>query len=334
MKGLRGFISICLTVCLLLSGNSNVVTNAQINVDTNTQTLDEGEFYVYPITVESNWFDFTVLEKVEMLQINESYLSEFTDEQLVHAIADYPYLVDIYAYESMEEGLQIFSEYCSAYSELLKRDNGYEAFVKYGNELVASYKNNPREDGRTDFVSMAILDIIDTLSIEQTDMIMTTSDEPTTPIGTSVPYRVYSENHTTTYHALADNEIVSTYGVTLVRNGSCKYNCHSYAWYSTSSSNSYWISDPTIYTTDGSYTRKFIGSVSSSIYSCGLSTNDKILYASNTHSALFVDNPLNGAPLANLTAQSKWGQLGVFKHYVTNVPAGYDYSSVTIWHRQ
>jgi hypothetical protein len=142
MKGLRGFISICLTVCLLLSGNSNVVTNAQINVDTNTQTLDE----------------------------NESYLSEFTDEQLVHAIADYPYLVDIYAYGSMEEGLQIFSEYCSAYSELLKRDNGYEAFVKYGNELVASYKNNPREDGRTDFVSMAILDIIDTLSIEQTDM--------------------------------------------------------------------------------------------------------------------------------------------------------------------
>jgi hypothetical protein len=141
MKGLRGFISICLTVCLLLSSNSNVVTNAQINVDTNTQTLDE----------------------------NESYLSEFTDEQLVHAIADYPYLVDIYAYGSMEEGLQIFSEYCSAYSELLKRDNGYEAFVKYGNELVASYKNNPREDGRTDFVSMAILDIIDTLSIEQTE---------------------------------------------------------------------------------------------------------------------------------------------------------------------
>jgi len=59
--------------------------------------------------------------------------------------------------------------------------------------------------------------------------------------------------------------------------------------------------------TDGSYSLKHSGSVSTFINLWNASYNDKIYYASNTHSALFIDNPSNGAPLATGMARSKWG---------------------------
>ena len=296
----------------------------------------EEEKYKYAITVESDdWFDYSVLEKNKMLEIDNQTTSEMSDEELVRAIADYPYLIDIYVCDTMDEGLKQFGETCNAFCVLMKRQSGAEAFIKYSKIIINEMKEKPRSDGRTEFVSIALSDISKQLekSIETVMTCYTSLSAPTTPNGSSVSYITPSENHTTAYHATLDNEVVSTYGVTLVRNGSCKYNCHSYAWHSTSSGNIYWINNPSVYMTDGSYKRKYSGSVSSSIYSLGLSVNDRIYYASNTHSAYFIDNPLNGAPLATLKAKSKWGQLGVFEHTVTNVPSSYSYSTVTIWHR-
>lgn len=292
---------------------------------------------VYSSTIESEeWFEHSVLEKSEMLRIDARRIEKMTDEQLVRAIADYPYLVDIYIGDTMSEGLEQFKGTCDAYNELMKREGGAESFVKYSQNVISEMKDNPREDGRTVFVTQALEDIVEELKgHNKLDAInyATSSSGPTTPNKNPVPYTTPSESHTSAYHATLDKEVVTTYGVKLVRNGSCKYNCHSYAWHSTASSNPYWIAKPTIYMTDGSYMRKFSGSVSNSIYTCGLSVNDKVYYASNTHSALFIDNPLNGAPLATLKVRSKWGKLGVLEHTVTNVPASYNYSTVSIWHR-
>ena len=142
-----------------------------------------------------------------------------------------------------------------------------------------------------------------------------------------------SESHTTAYHQAADADAVSTYGVSLVRQGSCKYNHHSYAWYSSLSSNTCWMSDPSAYMTDGSYTLKYSGGTSSSLYSYGVSQNDRLCYANNSHSAIFTGYTGGGAPFASYSATSKWRALGVFVHGVTNVPAGYNYTTISIWHR-
>lgn len=295
----------------------------------------EENVYSYKITVESDkWFEYTVCEKVDMLHIEENKLKAMSDEQLVQEIADYPYLIDIYAYDSMEEGLKIFSENCDAFSELMSREGGVQSFEKYANELIESYDIKCREDGRTDFVKVALADIIEYYESEnETDGLCYSTTVPKTPNENAVPYTMPSEPHTTAYHNTLDNEVVSTYGVTLVRTGSCKYNCHSYAWHSTSSTNKYWISNPSIYMTDGSYTRKFLGSTSTATNLCYPSVNDKIYYASNTHSAIFVGNPSSGIPLATSMARSKWGKLGVFEHTISNVPSGYDTSLISIWHR-
>ncbi len=93
------------------------------------------------------------------------------------------------------------------------------------------------------------------------------------------------------------------------------YNCHSYAWYSTSTTNQYWMEHPQRYTEDGSYV---LGDpVAGNI----------ITYFSPSallHSGI-VDYPLFGI------IRSKWGYLGVFKHVVSSCPYYSSPDMVCFW---
>ena len=132
------------------------------SVAADTKDLGEQEHYVYPIDVTSeNWFDYTVLEKSEMLRIDDETLGKMTDEDLVYAIADYPYLVDYLAYG---EDVFRFSEYCSALGELLSRETCADSLKKYSKQIVEEYKTKPREDGRSTVVSYLMQDIAEAVS--------------------------------------------------------------------------------------------------------------------------------------------------------------------------
>lgn len=93
-----------------------------------------------------------------------------------------------------------------------------------------------------------------------------------------------------------------------------KYNCHSYAWYLQSTSNSYWMDNPSAYWSDGSYTSgtKAVGS--------------KITYTQSnsvTHSGI-VSTLYSGASLINFVdlvdVTSKWGEMGLYKHKGNSCP--------------
>ena len=74
---------ICVLILLAMSGIcfTSVAADAEYS--------GKQEHYVYPIDVTSeSWFDYTVLEKSEMLRINDETLGKMTDENLVYAIAD------------------------------------------------------------------------------------------------------------------------------------------------------------------------------------------------------------------------------------------------------
>ena len=62
-----------------------------------------------------------------------------------------------------------------------------------------------------------------------------------------------------------------------------------------------------------------------------ISTGDIIYYGNHSHSAVFAGNSASGAPLATQYVVSKWGKSGLFRHRVSNVPAGYDTSSLQVW---
>ena len=299
----------------------------------------EEQDYTYPLTPESeDWFDYTPREKSEMLRIDEETLSQMTERQLVHAIADYPYLCDIHVYGPMSESVPLVEKYCSALSELTKREDFENKLQLFANELFEDYKTCPRSDGRTESVVSLLQDLIDYYqnrnSQESPELIDPNETSRSAP---SVPYYLYSETHTVSAHDHADQvDILAIYNVSRVRIGSCRYNCHSYAWHSQSANNIYWIPNPTGYTTSGNYTSHYSGNISGNIMYSGVHVYDIVFYQASSisamHSALFIDNPYSGTPWAQALLESKWGQYGVFQHRLTEVPPEYDYSYISVWH--
>ena len=60
----------------------------------------------------------------DVVETEDTDLKKMSDQELVSAIADYPYLVDIYAYDSIGEGIDKLAENCDAYAELISRESG------------------------------------------------------------------------------------------------------------------------------------------------------------------------------------------------------------------
>ena len=72
----------------------SVPSNAyEENLDKSENPFPE---YKYSITPDSDdWNDYSVKEKVEMLRIPDEELSSMTNDELISAIYNYPYLIDI-----------------------------------------------------------------------------------------------------------------------------------------------------------------------------------------------------------------------------------------------
>lgn len=342
MKLFRKIIAISLSVLLF----SAILIPATADVIASDDYALQIPDFTYPITPKSeNWFDYTVLEKVSMLSIPEEKLSIMSDAELVSAIASYPFLVDIYLYgDSVSDGISVVRCYFSALDELLSRDTGLSSLYSYGVQpaellMASTFSEIPEDDH---FISKALIDIYNASIRENTiEQNRSVNASYTTPNGTPLQVLYFNENHTEDEHRQLDiNQIVNVYGVTLIKPGSCLYNCHYYAWYMRGSLlyiNYVWINDPSPYMTDGSYNRVYQGNPNSISYTTDISYNDIIFYGNlsgdkNTwHSAIFRSNANNGAPLASLTCESKWGSYGIFQHAMGNVPAGYDTSVISAW---
>lgn len=304
--------------------------------------------YEYPITVDSpDWFNYTVLEKVEMLRIPDEILERMTDEALVTAIAEYPYLCDLHVYGcgTMEDGISVSRHYFSALHELLTRDNAQEILKSYGVEAVRMFADSAREaDSNEVFVANMLAELINTIcnddvisidysfSVQLKGGVYVGSATVYTPKGTPVTCAVYSDSDSKADHLAEDTKFVNTYGVTLVTAGSCVYNCHSYAWYSRSASNPYWMENPSAYMSDGSYRRIYSGSSGQLYMGTGIQSGDIVYYGGNTHSAVVTASlSVSTAAIGNAPCISKWGSAGVFRHNLGNVPAGYTQTSLTFW---
>lgn len=143
-----------LLIAILVLGNTSFA-------ETKSETLDDNSKYQYPLTRSSdNWFDYSVSEKKTMLRIDNQILASMSDKQLVYAIAEYPYLVDLYAYDFSKEGIDTFSKECSAYAELSKRTSFKESLTEYGKKVIEECSLRS-EDSHSRFVSGAMQDLID-----------------------------------------------------------------------------------------------------------------------------------------------------------------------------
>lgn len=100
---------------------------------------------------------------------------------------------------------------------------------------------------------------------------------------------------------------------TILRSATRKYNCHSYAWYSQSTSNKIWLNTCITYRTDSKSYKRKIGLIN---------VNDKVVYGADVHSGIVYKT--NGDSTGALcTVRSKWGQMPLMEHKALYVPSSY-----------
>lgn len=300
--------------------------------------------YEYPITPDSpDWFNYTVLEKVEMLRIPDGILERMTDEALVTAIAEYPYLVDLGVYGSIDESVPICCEYFSALNELLSRDTAQQAMSTYGLQVVenaAQLASADNDDFENVFLTYKMRELVNYICDDAAIEVSFNEEVGTytvwktvyTPKGTAVKCYVTTEGDSKSYHLSEDQRLMSLYNITLVSSVTCLYNCHSYAWYNRSTSNTYRMDDPSAYMTDGSYRQVYSGSAGPLYMGSGIQKGDIVYYGRGSHSAVITASPTaSSAAIGNAPCISKWGPAGVFQHPFGEVPASYITTSLTVW---
>lgn len=312
---------------------------------------------VYPITPEdSAWNEMESIErKVAACRIPEEQLGIMSNDELIQAILDFPFLCDIFLYSSIEEGVRALEKISDAYVELLSREDSKDSIMNFveqrANSKVRSISAKEEVENEALIALMIYQEqYTSELTYEETMEIVGLSqmyelksvDDSTlsiyassvrTPNGTIVLCETPICSHATSgFHAEVDKDVEETYGVTLVQSGSCTYNCHSYAWYSTAIKNPYWIITPYAYMTDGSYEKVMSGLSASNL---SVDIGDKVFYGTlnePTHSAILVSS-VSGQPLATKYVRSKWGKAGVFYHKASTVPSIYDTQNVSVWSR-
>lgn len=119
----------------------------------------EGDTYEYP-NPESyeNWAELSIEELRELCRVPEDILKNMSDEQLIQAILDYPFVPDVFAFSTMEAGIKALEETCDAYAELLGRESGLESLLKYIEKRVADFDENPT--GEKEFYNEILARII------------------------------------------------------------------------------------------------------------------------------------------------------------------------------
>ena len=109
-------------VCFLTSPISKALTQAVI----------ENNVYKYPIYPgDKEWAEYEAMEKNQMLQIPGDVLNSLTTQDLVKVVVDYPFLSDIFYYDSYSMGFKAVVAGFNGLAELLKRQDAPAALAEY-----------------------------------------------------------------------------------------------------------------------------------------------------------------------------------------------------------
>ena len=280
--------------------------------------------YEYPITPDSpQWRNFTqTSQMIEACQVPEDIVENMTTEALLETVLDYPLMVNVLVQNTPEIGYKFLLENNAAFRELVTRNDMIDVV---DDKLFSEKLRSTAVKTDSEIVSETGLRMIyNVLAAKNSAYVakasQVTNNNVKTPKGSKVPHYenlTWADHDTTSAAATsADNQLARTYpSATKISGPKPAYNCHSYAWHSTSTSNKYWIDSPTLYWSDGSY------KVTSSPKNA-----DKVVYlqgSSVIHSAIYFNAPTK-------LVQSKWGYAGVYRHQQGYGPyAGSTYRAYT-----
>ncbi|WP_309479775.1 hypothetical protein [Brevibacillus agri] len=288
------------------------------------------EYPVKPGTTEWKALE-SKMERQKVSQIPEDVLEQLSTEELVETVLDYPFLIDMYAYDSFEQGFSAVSSNFNGLKELLKREDAASKLLeKYKVTKESKGVKKASSDEMLDLKNLEIIleqsEIKEKLSPNEVEEVEELTEEPKraaaaiyvkTPKGTKVEVLQLGERLSSAEIKALDREVERAYPrTTLLRSATTNYNCHSYAWYSTSSSNKYWMNDPGAYMIDGSYKKRSSASGDSKIY-YDVRGNEHTGIVTTVYSG----PPAPGKDQASMIkVKSKWGQLGLVEHMADDCP--------------
>lgn len=294
-----------------------------------TYTVDEA--YVYPIVPGTDaWKNLDSLDaKIAVCQVDEDLLNAMTTPALVETVLTYPLLPNMYAFNTVEDGLRSVASYFPGIDILFAREDSAECLAAYQTSKQTRSKTVPAIVDVNTKILKELLEPNITPSItkeENSIDLQYIVANVKTPNGSVVEAYYNStwddyDNFTREDALDAHEYYLELYpNMTVLSGISPAYNCHSYAWYNNTTSNKYWIPSPDLYMTDGSYTQKNAPAV-----------GYKVNWTYAGHSAI-VQNMSGG--IQNPTVRSKWGTLGLYIHSLLDCPYSQDISrTVTYWTR-
>ena len=91
------------------------------------------EAYIYPVTPDMDEWKLlpSVIERREACSVPYSILIQMTDSALVETVITHPYFSDVYAFDTVSDGIKWVSEYVNGVDLLLERNNICDALEDY-----------------------------------------------------------------------------------------------------------------------------------------------------------------------------------------------------------
>lgn len=277
-----------------------------VNADTLNASDLSDEPYVYAVEPGTDeWFNLSVDERIAVASVDESILKNMTTRALVVTVVTNPYIVNVYAFGDVNDGIDIVRQSCVPLQYLLLRQDAFDKlqeFLESGNSDALQY--NVAYD-----LAQYIKPISGGISLQSLINPITGGREETVYTPKGFPVIVYRnldwKNHQTTRQQVLnkEKEFAKLYNIKKVGAENPAYNCHSYAWYSQRSNNNVWMDNPSRYMTEKSY-----------ILSTGKS-GDKITYKRKDGT---IDH--SGIMKSKTVVISKWGCMGLFEHTVKDCP--------------
>lgn len=399
-KTIRRILASCIIFTICLSMNSNPI-NAFANESLSSQIITETKYISeadwkkcdigeYPISVDSpEWKTMSYCAAEAACNMPIKYAQSLSTKELVEYAVNHPFLIDIFLFNSIEEGMKHLEESFTVFKELFGREDCAEQLLhKYialdssvytaENLVQENYDTkifietyfglnySDLEENITDqFVSefeKKYLELPETIQNYTLSMIFfeginenmgyvpvdaipdTMKDnwiqkdirnelsftklEPVTTImngayyyygyqvinGVSVYcYQFFLGDFSTEDKKYIRDDMADAHPTfSRVSDATKKYNCHSYAWYSVSTSNILWINDPGPVYGNTNYYAKWIIPMNTPV------SGDKVLFFTGSnlqHSAV-----LTGTS----TCISKLGQAGVYRTTVNEMKSLYN----------
>ncbi|MCD2491885.1 hypothetical protein LQE92_04495 [Lacrimispora sp. NSJ-141] len=342
-------VVLCLMMLMLLS----FTAFAEESSDTNWDSISEQRYQYLDSTSRDIWDDMTYEEKLNASHIPEEKLISMTDQQLLWAIDDYPFLVNILLFDSYRDGYENLLENCDALRELVSRENAFWKYLNHYNSLNVP-KSVDAVNAYGDIADLIYAEIIlanmedvAAFSVQEKVSVLEVIQEkreekasvpeifggdictlyenetgiadtvfrasyngPYTIVslkGKSISgYKLSSIDYTTAESDSICADIRDSYtNITISGAATRKYNCHSYACYKRSTSNTYWVETAP---TGCGYTRRDTAVNGGAIYYASGSPHSGVVHAVSGGTSVLV--------------KSKWGNGPLVQHGTSNCPYG------------